>query len=398
MGNVIVMPQLGLTMTEGTVSTWLKKPGDRVEKDEIIVAVATDKVDMDVESTVTGVIREIVVAEGETVPVGTVLAYLEGAETAPNKSAPTSEASTKTVEQTASQAQRVEAEAAGMAGVTEVARASPRAKKKARELGIDLSTVRGSGPGGRIVEEDLVGLKLDGQAVTAQRAGNQRRRQIIADRMLESIRTIPSFSLTTEINVEKLVALYESIQDPIRASSGCKLTYTDLLVKALGIAVSKSPAINSKWIGNDIQKRTEDCIAIAVATDTGVIAPSLKNISRLPLQEIVSLRNELTLRARSGKLTAEDFGEDISGTISNLGMYRIDRFEGLITPGQTFLLSVGQLRKRPWADSTVSVKPTLVLTLSVDHRIADGAEAAMFLQNLVEVLSSPEQRLWQGAR
>jgi pyruvate dehydrogenase E2 component (dihydrolipoamide acetyltransferase) len=397
MSNVIMMPQLGLTMTEGTVGTWLKKPGDRVEKDEIIVAVMTDKVDMDVESTVSGVIREIVVAEGETVPVGTVLAYLEGAEASPQKSSPIEATTTQSVEEPATrQAEHAEADPSGMAREGGAASASPRAKKKARELGIDLSTVRGSGPGGRIVEEDLAGLPPP--PATVQTAGNQRRRQIIADRMLESIRTIPSFSLTTEFNAERLVALYKDIQDLIRSKSGSKLTYTDLLVKALGIAVRESQAINSKWVGNGIQKRTEDRVAIAVATDAGVVAPSLKNIATLPLEEIASLRSELTQRAKSGKLIADDFEGDISGTISNLGMYRVDRFEGLITPGQTFILSVGQLRERPWVDTTVSVKPTLVLTLTADHRIVDGAEAAVFLERVVEGLTSSDQTLWQGAR
>lgn len=393
MGNSIVMPQLGLTMTEGTVSKWFKNPGDKVEKDEIILAVATDKVDMDVEATIGGVIREIVVAEGEIVPVGTVLAYLEGAEKSIDRPASksTEEPATERVVEQSEMTEKVNPEASER---EEVVRASPRAKKKARELGIDLSTVHGSGPGGRIVEEDVLALEQSGPPAAIPVPSLQRRRQIIAQRMLESVRTIPAFSLTTEVNAEKLVALYRDMQEPVRTAAGSKLTYTDLLIKALGIAVSKSPTINSKWVDDTVHKRTEKRIAVAVATDAGVIAPVLKDPATLSLQEIVRLRATLTEKARSGKLTAENLEGDIVGTISNLGMYNVDNFEGLVTPGQTFILSVGRLRERPWAETTVTVKPTMALTLSVDHRIVDGAAAAVFLQSVIEVLTSPYQTLW----
>jgi pyruvate dehydrogenase E2 component (dihydrolipoamide acetyltransferase) len=396
----IVMPQLGLTMTEGSVSTWIKKPGDSVTKDEIILAVATDKVDMDVESPTDGILGKILIDAGIIVPVGTVLTHIivDGDEpeehVGPPAAAAEPEKSLPPEKEQTSQARVPEA------GVRASARegrtlASPRAKKLAAARGIDLESVNGSGPHGRIVAADVEAAFPQHRVSNEPAAGgNARRRQLIADRMVESITTIPAFSVTVEADARHLVALYENLRARIEQVAGVKLTYTDLLLKALAVGLAQTPEMNTLWENGAPRRLSDATIAMAVATERGVVAPVLKSIDTLPLEQLVQSRLKATQKARESKLTFEDL-EGSSGTLSNLGMYRVDRFEGIITPGQTFILAVGQLKKRPWVvDNALTVTPTLILNLSVDHRVVDGAGAAKFLGEVAEAIENPYQLLW----
>ncbi len=398
----IVMPQLGLTMTEGSVSTWIKKPGDSVKKDEIILAVATDKVDMDVESPADGILGKILIDAGITVPVGTVLTHIivDGDEPEAHADSPAAAADAKPekpLPPEKEQSSQVRApEAGARSGVREGRTlASPRAKKLAAARGIDLGIVKGSGPHGRIVAAD-VEAALPQPRISKEPAvdGNARRRQLIADRMVESITTIPAFSVSVEVDARHLVALYENLRARIEQVAGVKLTYTDLLLKALSVGLAQTPEMNALWENGAPQRLSEVTLAMAVATDRGVVAPVLKSVDTLPLEQLVQSRVKATQKARESKLTFEDL-EGASGTLSNLGMYRVDRFEGIITPGQTFILAVGQLKKRPWVvDNALTVTPTLILNLSVDHRVVDGAMAAQFLGQVAEAIENPYQLLW----
>jgi pyruvate dehydrogenase E2 component (dihydrolipoamide acetyltransferase) len=393
----ISMPQLGLTMTEGTVFTWLKKPGDPVKKNEAILTVSTDKVDMDVESSVDGILKEIVVNEGETVPVATLLAYIEafGDQAVPSDNTeavilPRVEGNGQ--DEALSSAGSMELPSPPALAETVIterhASASPRAKRLAKQLGIDLTNVNSSGPGGRIVEKDLINGTSRRHLSTVPQVDP--RRQRIADRMVESITTIPAFSVSVEVNAEKLVALYESHKDPVKQSTGVKLTYTDLLLKALSLALVNSPNMNCVWRSGNLLPEADVNLALAVATDRGVAAPVLMNVDRILLPELVIRRSEITVRTRQNKLTLSDL-EGAVGTLSNLGMYGVDRFEGIISPGQTFLLAVGRLRNRPWVDQSLVIKPTMILNLSVDHRAVDGAIAAEFLGCLAAFIEQPDQ-------
>jgi pyruvate dehydrogenase E2 component (dihydrolipoamide acetyltransferase) len=402
MNITISMPQLGLTMTEGTVVTWLKKPGDTVKKDDVVLVISTDKVDMDVESITDGVLRKIIVDEGDTVPVGTPLAYIEADGDEIDCDQPVSANDTGRLQPSLvdDKAQDASFPADGstelhsqttspqFAGRTEHAPASPRAKRRARQLGIDITTVKGSGPGGWIAEEDLPKAAAENSSHTTGNVDS--RRQRIADRMVESITTIPAFSVSVEVNAERLVTLYESLRDQIQRVTGVKLTYTDLLLKALAVSLANTPVMNSVWHNGVLHHHPTVNLALAVATDRGVIAPVLTDADRLPIQQLVIHRSELAEKARQGRLALTDLEGGI-GTLSNLGMYRVDRFEGLISPGQTFILAVGKLRNRPWVDTSLVIKPTIILNLSVDHRVADGAIAATLLERLAETIEQPDQ-------
>ncbi len=391
----IVMPQLGLTMTEGSVSTWMKKPGDSVKKDEIILAVATDKVDMDVESPTDGKLGKILIDAGITVPVGTVLTHIivDSAEPEVHIDSPAAAANQeKPLPSETEQTSQVRVpEANAREGRTV---ASPRAKKLAAARGIDLVAVKGSGPRGRIVAAD-VETALAQQRVSKEAVdGSARRRQLIADRMVESITTIPAFSVSVEADAGHLVALYENLRARIEQVAGVRLTYTDLLLKALSVGLAQTPEMNALWENGAPRRLSEATLGMAVATDRGVVAPVLKGVNALPLEQLVLSRLKATQKARESKLTFEDL-EGASGTVSNLGMYRVDRFEGIITPGQTFILAVGQLKKRPWVvDNALTVTSTLILNLSVDHRVVDGAIAAQFLGEVAEAIENPYQLLW----
>jgi pyruvate dehydrogenase E2 component (dihydrolipoamide acetyltransferase) len=385
----IAMPQLGLTMTEATVGTWLKKPGDAVRKDEPLLSISTDKVDMDIESNVDGVLRDILVEEGETVPVGTPLALVD----AVGKAASTPPPATAPVPP-GDGAQRASVNSAQIDSETfrSPPRSSPRARREARRLGIDIATVQGSGPEGRIIEKDLLNLAPSAAVATGSPADAKRRR-LIADSMTESVRTIPAFSVSLEVNAQKLVSLYHDLSEPISRSAGAKLTYTDLLFRALALALAGMPAMNAVWEG-EVHRRSQIILGLAVATNRGVVAPVISDVDRLPLPQLIMRRAALTESARQSRLSFADLEGGV-GTLSNLGMYRVDRFEGIITPGQSFILATGKLRERPWVEEkSLVVRPTVVLNLSVDHRVADGAVAAAFLERIAEVIENPYRVLW----
>jgi pyruvate dehydrogenase E2 component (dihydrolipoamide acetyltransferase) len=413
----IAMPQLGLTMTEATVSAWLKKPGDPVKKDEALLSITTDKVDMDVESNVDGVLRDILVEEGKTVPVGTPLALVDGIGkesparsvsnlsspppvVAPSSPPPASQIDIAIEKDIAFETDDAFEKGDANLNLRLAPRSSPRARRQARRLGVDLVTVQGTGPGGRIVEKDLLDLAPPPEPprtepprpATPSPQTDTKRRQLIADSMTESVRTIPAFSVSLEVDAHRLVSLYRDLSQPMNQSAGAKLTYTDLLFRALALSLAGT-AMNAVWEG-EVRPRSQVILGLAVATDRGVVAPVLADADRLPLPQLITRRSALTDKARQGRLSFADL-EGAVGTFSNLGMYRVDRFEGIITPRQTFILAAGKLRERPWVeDKALTVRPTVILNLSVDHRVADGAVAAAFLERIAEAIENPYRLLW----
>ena len=327
----VVMPQLGLTMTEGSVNTWLMKIGDTVHKGDMLFVVSTDKADMEIESLDEGILSEIVVELGNVVPVGTVIAYLtkpgdgHSAVSAPPIAASEPQPAAPPEKATAGHIV-VEPPALASEPATQEAkvRVSPRARRLARQLGVDLSQVAGSGRDGRIVERDVPRSQkapVPSAPVASVGFGDLRRRQLIAEKLTQSIQTIPHFSVAAEVNAKELIALRENLKGPIQQKSNLKLTMTDLLLKALGLALEETPGMKAVWEAGTPRTYSGCDLGLAIATDKGVVAPVIRGVDGLDLVEIGRRRNEATVKARAGRLSLTDLEGGI-GTLSNLGMYR----------------------------------------------------------------------------
>jgi len=396
----VVMPQLGLTMTEGSVSEWLKKPGDDVRKGEMLFVVSTDKADMEVESLDAGKLAQIVVQPGNVVPVGTVIAYLEGTGEATNtRLPPVAATATPPAPVAAKEAPQAPIEAhapapAEMKTPSEGFPVSPRARKLARELGVDISQVTPRTGSGRIVEEDVRRLAEFKPGAAPAAPPDLRRRQVIAERLTQSIRTIPHFSVSAVVRADRLIALRESLKGPVERQAGLKITVTDLLLKAVGLALEETSVLRMVWQEGTGPTPVATDLGMAIASERGVVAPVLRNVGALDIVQIARWRQAVADRARSGRISLKEL-EGGAGTLSNLGMYRVDQFQAIITPGQSFVLAVGKIDHRPWVEGvTLTVAQTAMLTLSVDHRVADGAVAAQFLERIAGTIENPYRLLW----
>lgn len=389
----VVMPQLGLTMTEGSVSEWLKKPGDMVRKGEMLFIVSTDKADMEVESLDEGHLVQIVLQPGNVVPVGTVIAYLGQ----PGETVAAAPASASVVtgapsapKPDAGAPPSMAASPAPSSGAPETREgglpSSPRARKLARELGVDISKVVPSGGRDRIVEDDV--RRFSATSKTPSAPVDLRRRRVIADRLTQSIQTIPHFFLNVEVRADQLVALRERIKES--GSPGLKITVTDLLLKALAFACQQTPEIRVVWDDGNFRSVSAIDLGLAISADSGVVAPVMRNAASRSITEIAKWRSDAAEKARGGRLALTDLEGGI-GTLSNLGMYRVSQFNAIISPGQSFILAVGKIENRPWVEGRgLIVTQAMNLTLSVDHRVADGAAAAKFLENIAAIIESPE--------
>jgi pyruvate dehydrogenase E2 component (dihydrolipoamide acetyltransferase) len=397
----VVMPQLGLTMTEGSVSEWLKKPGDLVRKGEMLFVVSTDKADMEVESLDEGNLAQIVVQPGNVVPVGTVIAYLGR----PGEETVAVPAAAQSAVVPAEQALKVVAADASVAkGSAAVAPAqsrqgglpaSPRARKLARDLGVDISQVPPSAGRERIVEDDVRQFAASAKPQSTQApAPELRRRRLIAERLTQSVQTIPHFSLSLEVRADQLVRLRESLKGPVKEQTGLKITVTDLLLKALALALTETPGIRAVWVDGNSRPVEAIDLGLAIAAETGLVAPVVRNVSALDVAGIARWHHEAIAKADGARLGLTDLEGGV-GTLSNLGKYRVDHFQAIISPGQSFILAVGKIAPRPWVDADqLIVAQTLNLTLSVDHRVADGALAAQFLEKIAEIIENPYRLLW----
>ncbi len=418
----VVMPQLGLTMTEGSVAEWLKKPGEMVAKGEMLFVVSTDKADMEVESLDEGKLVQIVLEPGKVVPVGTVIAYLGGkgdeiaapppavAQAAAPPTPPATAASPEADIKSEPSAPMLQSTPSHPQVISNSLPSSPRARKIARELGVDISQVNPRAGSERIVEEDVRRFAESARSTVAKPAATQaaqpaskaapdlRRRRLIAERLTKSIQTIPHFSVSVELRAGQLISLRESLKAPVEKQAGVKLTITDLLLKALGLALAETSGMRAVWNEGDSQAVEAIDLGLAISTDTGVVAPVIRNVAALDLAEIARWRVAAAEKARGGRLSLTDLEGGI-GTLSNLGMYRVDHFSAIISPGQSFILAVGKIDHRPWVEAgALIVAPTMSLTLSVDHRVADGALAAQFLERIAEIIENPYRLLWTPAK
>lgn len=396
----IIMPKLGQTMEEGVVERWVKKEGDRVEKGDILLEITTDKATLEVESYASGILRRILVQEGETVPVTQVIALIAELDEELPEIAPKLELG-RQPEITAVKAE-VSGEGAPASPLRsapgERIKASPLAKKLAREKGVDLAKILGTGPGGRITKEDVLKIVEAPHPVGTPKLKVEKEkieplspmRKAIAELMSESKRTIPHYYLTIEVDMTESVNRRRELLPEIEQKTGVGLSFNHILIQAVARSLKDSPGLTSRWEGGGIISEEKINVGIAVSLDEGLIVPVLKEADKKGLGEIVSETESLISRAREKKLKAEEY-YGAALTISNLGMLGIENFIPIIIPPQSAILGVGAIVKKPAVvEDKLQVRHLMKLTLSIDHRVADGAEAAQFLQKLKEILEKGE--------
>src|SRR5579884_221815 len=420
----IRMPKLSDTMTEGTLVAWKKKKGDKVSAGEILAEIETDKATMEWESPEDGTLTEIYVEEGGKVNVGDRIAFIgaEGeeapaAETSEKEAKPAvqEEGKPKTAEEKAAPARRQKEPAAtGVASAAAVAtrtpaqaeagrvKASPVARRIAAELGIDLSSIKGTGPDGRVTEADVRAAAQSKAALSrpsvpaAVQAGESARiqlsgmRRIIAQRLTESLGPVPHFYLTIEVNAGPLMEAREELKSAGENSDPAKITVNDFVLKAAVIAAVKVPRVNASFAGDAIVQYADVDLGIAVAVEDGLLTPVIRAAQTKSLREISALAKDLAYRARNKRMKPEEF-QGGTFTVSNLGGMGIDSFSAVINPPQGFILAVGRIHKAPVVDDCdqVVVGHRMLLTMSCDHRVIDGALGARYLQELRHLLENP---------
>jgi pyruvate dehydrogenase E2 component (dihydrolipoyllysine-residue acetyltransferase) len=441
----VIMPALELAQETGKVLRWLKRPGDTVRKGEPIVEIETDKITVEVEAPASGVLRDVTARQGDVVPVGhtiatifaagevgaggspgaapAVLSAASAAATgavptppapvnAPPRAAKASPLARKIAEQHGVDLARVktasgriekadvlahverrkEPGAPADGAAARLVAASPKARRLAQEHGVDVRALRGSGPGGAVLTADVASVAVASAQVAAAPSaprvdtpGVGTVWRIMAERMTASWTTAPHFYLVREVNVSRLV----SWRERATKQTGARLTYTDLLVKLVAAALSQHPRVNASWKDGVIALNADVNIGLAVAIDDGLVVPVIHRADTLSLVELAARREDVVSRAQGGKLRPADI-QGGGFTLSNLGMYGVDAFSAIVNPPQAAILAVGRIAERVVAlDGQAAVQPTMLLTLSCDHRALDGARGAQFLGALADLIEEP---------
>jgi pyruvate dehydrogenase E2 component (dihydrolipoamide acetyltransferase) len=389
MATEIKLPRLGQGMESGTIVRWLKSEGEPVEKGEPLYELDTDKVTQEVEADASGVLLRIAIAEGE-VAVGKTIAVIgqEGEEVAEPKEeeAPKAEAP---AEQPAPPPVSRDVSRDGQTREGGRIKASPLARRIARERGIDLASIRGTGPEGRIVAEDVERAEAVPAAAPAAAEAEvvplTSLRRTIARRMTEAWQA-PAFQISMSADMTRALAIRARL---VERGDTPKPTVSDLLTKVAAAALMRHREVNALFEGDAVRLLPSADIGIAVATERGLVVPVIRGCERLTIPEIAAARADLVDRARSGKLQQADL-EGGSFTISNLGMYGVEQFVAVLNPPQAAILAVGAATETPVArDGAVEIRPLMTMTLTCDHRSVDGATAADFLRTVKTFLEEP---------
>jgi len=411
----VVMPALEMAQETGKLVSWKKKEGEQVTRGEMLLEVETDKAVVEIEAAGDGVLSGVTAKVGDVVPVGQTIAWL----LKPGEALPTGGSQAQTGRKmdsapaaTAAAAAPAAPEPASVAG----AKISPKARRLAREHGVDIAKLKGSGPGGEILADDILkaaqaasGPAAVPSAPVPQPAPTPVARpaappppvaagpadavssigRIMAERTTQSWTTVPHFFVARDVDATALNAMREGLIPVIEKSHGVKITHTDLMVSAVARALKQFPRMNGSWVNNGVSLNADINVALAMAVENAVITAVIRNADTLPLGAIAKQRKELAERAKANKLQPAD----ISGatfTISNLGMFGVDAFTAIIVPPQAGILAVGAIADRVVAvDGMIGIRPMVTLTLSSDHRIIDGARAAQFMQEVAGTLSDP---------
>jgi pyruvate dehydrogenase E2 component (dihydrolipoamide acetyltransferase) len=438
MATNIIMPALEMTQESGTLVSWLKREGESVKKGEPIMEIETDKVTIEIEATASGILGGILAQVGDVVPVGQTIAWiLAPGETPPSAatvdlpsgrgtSTPAHKPNTApkkvskeatplarkiaeengidladvksngnriekadvlsyiSTHQTAPQPASVSTDISSPARLTP---ASPKARRLAQELGVDLSTVAGSGPNGAVLASDVENYKEIQSSASLETPSTVWR--VMAERMSTSWTTVPHFYLTREVDATNLIEWRQKIISIVEKQTGIKPTFTDLLVKLIAFTLRDHPRLNASWANGNIQWNKEINVGIAIAIEDGLIVPVIQNADGASIREITTRRSDLIERARGKKLRPAD----VSGgtfTLTNLGMYNVDAFDAVVNTPQAAILSVGRIADRVVpVNGQVAIRPMMIMTLSLDHRVVDGARAAQFLDALANLIENP---------
>ncbi|HUC52961.1 MAG TPA: dihydrolipoamide acetyltransferase family protein [Candidatus Cybelea sp.] len=394
----VVMPALEMAQETGKLLAWRKKEGERVAKGEPLLEIETDKAVVEVEAPGDGILAGITADVGAVIPVGETIAWLVGpGEKAPAKST----TATAPAARAASSAERTAAAVAPAVAQHERAapQISPKARRLAKELGVEIGQIRGTGPGGTISSEDVqraAESKGTSSVAAAAPAGVETLSQVarlMAVRTTQSWTSVPHFFLVREVECRELVTAQKKLSDQAEKARSAAPTITDLLIGILARVLAKHPRMNSSWTGEGIRLNAEISVSVAMAVKDGVVGAVIHKANALRVAEIAVQRRELTERARAGRLRPAD----ITGgtfTLSNLGMYKVHAFSAIITPPQAAVLAVGSISDRVVpVDGKPGIRPMMTMTLSSDHRVVDGARAAEFLSELAEAIREPDKLL-----
>jgi pyruvate dehydrogenase E2 component (dihydrolipoamide acetyltransferase) len=415
----VVMPQMGADMEEGTIVRWLKKEGDTVERGEIIAEIETDKANVEIEAFESGSFGKVLVPEGETVDVGTVIAVIASPDE--DLSSYTEAPAAKPAEQPSAEKQPPSAAPAGQtasnaqpaASPTQVAapeptdgrvRASPVARKIAQERGVDLGSVRGTGPDGRIVKRDIEAAaggptaaqepapSPPGPATPVQMS---KMRQTIARRMSQSKREAPHYYITVDVDMSAAEQLRAQLNSG--AVGDVHVSVNDLIVKACAEALERHPEFNATYVNDQVQQHDTVNVSIGIALKEGLIAPAIIDCGNKTVVEISEASKGLAERAKGGALKPDEYTGG-TFTVSNLGMFGVETLIAIIQPPQTAILGVGTVREEPVArNGQVAITKLMKVALSADHRVTDGAQGAQFLSEIKRLLENPAALLIEGS-
>ncbi len=395
MSSKILMPALSPTMTEGIINQWLVKVGDNVKAGDIIAEIETDKATMEVEAVDEGKITHLLEdTANKQIPVNSVIAIIDGddSEIIENKikiDSNSKDTNDIEIQKTKQILDSKISQNNNSKNSDDRLKASPLVKKIAKENNLDLSKFNGTGPDGRIIKRDIDSNNIAEEIPNTSLKGDitipSTMRKVIAKRTLEAKQKIPHFYLTIESNVDKLISLRSKINE----NNLVKVSFNDLIVKAIGLAMKKNPNTNVYWQNEKIYQLNDIDVSVAVAIDEGLITPIIKNADSKGLNIISSEIRELAKLAKTNSLTPEQYtGGSI--TVSNLGMFGISEFAAIISPPQSSILAIGKIIKKPIVvDDEVVVGNTLKSTLSADHRVLDGAVAGKLLKDFNDIIEDP---------
>lgn len=400
MATEVKMPKLGMTMTEGRLTEWKKAEGDYVKKGETLFYITTDKVNIDIEAPEEGVLIKILCDEGDTVPVGGIVALIAQKGETVNESMEATDCASATAPDKPAGEAEVKDRNEKICLCQGTVRATPAARAFAKQNGIIIDTISGSGSYGRVLRRDVeesiaVGAKAQQQC--ADQAWEDMEplpiQKISAKKMTENFTTVPHFYLTIQADVSAMMKMIESARASMKKTSDIKATFTDILTWILSRVIIEHPKINAVWTADKIRAYKNVNIGIATDTDQGLVVPVIHASNHKTFSEIAAERERLIDSARKGKLLPDDMAGG-TFTVSNLGMFGINSFQAIINSPQSALLAVGGITKVLVKEgSDIVEKPLLNMSLSCDHRVLDGAAGAKFLKRLKEVMEEPAKLL-----